>query len=80
MSLEARKIEFIQRFLRLNDEKIISSFEDLLLENMVEEHRKSLKPMSVEQYREEIATAMEDSKNDRGITAQELKAKYKKWS
>lgn len=80
MDLEARKIEFVQEFLRLQNEEIISELEKLLRKRKVELIEKNLKPMTMEQYDAEIDQAMEDSKNGRMIEVSDLKAKIGKWS
>lgn len=36
-------------------------------------------PMSMEQLNEEVDRALEDSKNDRVISAEDLKNEIKKW-
>ncbi len=79
MDLEARKISFVQEFLRLQNEEIISGLEKLLRKRKAELIEKNLKPMSMEQYNDEIDQAMEDSKNGRMIKAADLKAKVQKW-
>jgi len=79
MDLEARKISFVQEFLRLQNEEIISGLEKLLRERKVELIEKNLKPMSMDQYNVEMDQAMEDSKNGRMIKATDLKAKVQKW-
>lgn len=80
MDLEARKISFIQEFLKLQNEEIISVLENLLRKRKAELFEKNCKPMTMEQYNAEIDQAMEDSKNGRMIKATDLKAKIKKWS
>lgn len=40
---------------------------------------RELKPMSMEQYNAEIDQAMDDSKNDRVISTNDLKEEIKKW-
>lgn len=80
MDLEARKISFVQEFLRLQNEEIISGLEKLLRTQKAELIENNFKPMSMEQYNAEIDQAMEDSKNGRMIKASDLKAKIKKWS
>ncbi|XCF06073.1 hypothetical protein ABI125_15305 [Tamlana crocina] len=79
MNLEARKIEFVKEFLRLQNEEIVSGLEKLLRKRKAELLEKSLKPMSMEQYDAEMDQAMEDSKNGRMIKATDLKAKIQKW-
>jgi|TARA_R110001583_G_C5473648_1_gene393088 H2-forming N5,N10-methylenetetrahydromethanopterin dehydrogenase-like enzyme len=80
MDLEARKITFVQEFLRLQNEEIVSGLEKLLRKRKTELIEKSFKPMSMEQYNAEIDQAMEDSKNGRMIKATDLKAKIQKWN
>lgn len=80
MDLEARKISFVQEFLRLQNEEIISGLEKLLRKRKAELTEKNFKPMTMEQYDAEIDQAMEDSKNGRMIKATDLKAKIQKLS
>ncbi len=80
MDLEARKISFVQEFLRLQNEEIVSGLEKLLRKRKAELTEKNFKPMTMEQYNAEIDQAMEDSKNGRMIKATDLKAKIQKWS
>lgn len=78
MDLEARKISFVQEFLRLQNEEIISGLEKLLRKRKTELIEKSFEPMTMEQYDAEIDRAMEDSKNGKMIKATDLKAKIQK--
>ena len=80
MDLEARKITFVQEFLRLENEEIISVLENLLHKRKAELIEKNLRPMSMEQYNVEIDQAMDDSKNARMIKATDLKTKVQKWN
>ncbi|MCT4697520.1 MULTISPECIES: hypothetical protein [Flavobacteriaceae] len=80
MDLEARKITFVQEFLRLQNVEIVSGLEKLLRKRKAELIENNFKPMTMEQYDAEIDQAMEDSKNGRMIKATDLKAKIQKWS
>jgi hypothetical protein len=80
MDLETRKITFVQEFLRLQNEEIISGLEKLLRKKKMDLFEKKLTPMSVEQFNKEIDQAMDDSENGRIISAKELKKKMRKWS
>jgi hypothetical protein len=77
MNIEARKISFIQEFLKIQNEDIINSLEQILKKRKLESYGENLKPISVEQLNSEIDQAMGDSKNGRMTKASELKAKYK---
>ncbi len=78
MDLQARKISFVQEFLRLKNEDIISSLESMLKKRKFEIYEKELKPMSLDKLNKEIDQAIEDSDSDRVIKATDLKSKFKK--
>lgn len=80
MDLEARKISFVQEFLRLQNEEIVSGLEKLLRKRKAKLAEESFKPMTKEQYNAEIDQALEDSKNGRMTKATDLKAKIQKWN
>lgn len=80
MDLEARKISFVQEFLRLQNEEIVSGLEKLLRKRKAKLIEENFKPMTKEQYNAEIDQALEDSKNGRMIKATDLKAKIQKWN
>lgn len=80
MNLEARKISFVQEFLKLQSEEIIIGLEKLMYKRKAELIENSFKPISMEQFNAEIDQAMEDSKNGRMIKATDLKTKIQKWS
>jgi len=79
MDLETRKITFVQEFLRLQNEEIVSGLEDLLQKKKAEQYEQKLQPMSVEQFNNEIDEALLDSTENRIISATDLKNKAKKW-
>ena len=78
MDLHARKISFVQEFLRLKNEEIISGLETMLRKRKSEIYEKELNPMSLDQLNKEIDQALEDSENDRVIKATDLKSKFRK--
>jgi len=79
MNIEAKKLSFIQEFLRIDNENIINALESLLHRSKSEVFEESLKPKTVEQLNDEIDEAIEDEKNGRTITAEELKRKVQEW-
>ena len=79
MNLETRKLSFIQEFLRLQNEEIVSGLENFLRKRKIELLENDLKPMSLEQFNKEIDQALDDSKNERLIKASDLKDKIQKW-
>ena len=77
MDLEARKISFVQEFLRIQNESIISGLEKLLKKKKTEAFESKLKPMNKEKLYSEIDQAINDSENNRIIKASDLKSKYR---
>ena len=73
MELQTRKLEFIQEFLKLQSEEVISQFENLMKKRI----KDSFKPMSIEEFNKGIDKSEDDFKNGRYKTSSELLAKYK---
>lgn len=73
MNLEARKISFVQEFLKLQNEEIIDNLEKFLRKQKAELLEKTLKPMSVEQFHAEIDQSLNDAENGRVTEAKMLK-------
>lgn len=80
MNLEARKISFVQEFLRIDNERIIETLEKLLQKKKLESFEQNLKPMSLKQFNDEIDLSLDDEENDRLIEANDLKNEIQKWS
>lgn len=80
MDLESRKIEFVQEFLRLQNEEIISALEKLLRQRKVELIEQNQRPMTMEEYNAEMDQAESESKDGRMIDINELKSKIRKWN
>jgi hypothetical protein len=80
MDLQTRKLTFIQEFLRIQNEDIISGLEKMLKKRRAELYEKNLKPMSMEQFNADIDQSLKDSENDRVISARDLKEEIKKWN
>ncbi len=80
MNIEARKLSFIQEFLRLQNEEIVIVLEKLLHKRKAELFEEEMKPMSLEKFYADIDQSISDSENGRVISAIDLKAKIQKWS
>ncbi len=77
MNIETRKIEFVQAFLNLQSEELISQFEKLLKKSKQAE--KELKPFTIEELNERIAKSEEDFENGRFKTQEELEKISSNW-
>lgn len=77
MDLQTRKTAFIQVFLKLQNEEVISQFENLLKKKSVTEIDSDyFKPMSIEELNSRIDQSEEDFKNGKYKTTYELLEKY----
>ena len=78
MDIQSRKIEFVQAFLKLQSEELISQFENLLKKKSVikSDEQQQFKPMSLKEFNERIDKSESDFKNDRYKTTTELLEKF----
>lgn len=74
MDLQTRKIEFVQEFLKLQSEEVISQFENLL---KLKKNKEDFSPISIEEFNKGIDKSEDDFKNGRYKTSAELLEKYK---
>ncbi|MFK7750263.1 MAG: hypothetical protein AB8B65_17870 [Kordia sp.] len=80
MDLQSRKIKFVQEFLKVQSEEVISRLESVLKINQNYPDQEDFKPMSVEEFNARIDTSMEDFKNGKLTEASVLKSSIDKWS
>lgn len=80
MDLQTRKLELIQAFLKVKSEEVISKIEKILKTEKIKSDLDTIKPMSIEEFNSRIDLSIDDSKNERIIEQEELKAKIEKWS
>lgn len=74
MDIQTRKIQFVQAFLKLQSEKVISRFEELLKSESEE-----FQPMTIDEFNERIDKSLLDSKSDRVTEASDLLNEIKEW-
>ncbi len=79
MDLQTRKIKFVQEFLKIQREDVISRLEKILWKEGKSSEQEEFKPMTIEEFNERIDKSMEDSENGRLIEASKLKARIDKW-
>lgn len=80
MDLQSRKISFVQEFLSIESEEIISRLENFLKKEKKVNTNKEFSPITMEEFESRIDQSMEDSKNGRVIEANQLLEDVKKWS
>lgn len=80
MNLEARKIEFVQKFFKLQSEKAISKFENLLRKEKEHSLLEKVEPMTSVKLNTRIDKSLQDSKKGKLTEANDLLAEIDKWS
>lgn len=76
MSLEARKIEFVQEFLKLQSEEAVSRLEKILRKEKNASIERIFEPMTQEELNKRIDKSESDFRNNRFKSSSELLAKY----
>ncbi|HFA50218.1 MAG TPA: hypothetical protein ENJ95_14500 [Bacteroidetes bacterium] len=79
MTIELRKYHLIEAIMAINDEALIIKHEELLRKNRIAAYEASLKPMTVEAFREEIDLAEKDVEEGRLIDVEDLQKEMKNW-
>ena len=79
MDLETRKKEFVQEFLKIRNEEIVSRLENILRKENENSVQNTSEPMSMEEFNLRIDKSMDDSRNEKLVKATDLKARMKKW-
>lgn len=78
MDIQTRKIEFVQEFLNLQNENLLTRLEELLHSGK-SQRDKDFRPMSMAEFNERIDKAMNDSRNERLTESNDLIAEIEKW-
>ncbi|RAR46814.1 hypothetical protein [Flavobacterium lacus] len=76
MNLEARKIEFVQEFLKLQSEEAISRLEKILRNEKKMSENRLVEPMTQDELNNRIDQLESDFQNNRFKSSAELLAKY----
>ncbi len=77
MDIQSRKIDFIQEFLKIQNEELISRLEKILLSNKSDES--TLKPMSETEFNYRIDKSITDSNNNKTTSSDDLIVEIEKW-
>jgi hypothetical protein len=80
MDLQERKIHFVQEFLRLNNENIISKFEQILHTEKKKLYSKNFSPMSLTEFNHIIDNSEEDAAKGRVKEIHELDKDIDSWT
>ena len=76
MNIEARKIEFVKEFLKLQSEEAISRLENILRNEKKSSDEQRLDPMTLDELNNRIDKSESDFRNNRFKNSTDLLAKY----
>ncbi|AWV99201.1 hypothetical protein [Arcticibacterium luteifluviistationis] len=76
MNLEARKIEFVQEFLKLQSEEVVSRLEKALRKEKIASDERVFEPMTHAELNKRIDKSESDFRNNRFKSSSELLAKF----
>ena len=76
MNIEARKIEFVKEFLKVQSEDVISRLEEILRKGDNTFDERILEPMTEEELNKRIDQSESDFRNNRFKSSSELLSKY----
>lgn len=79
MDLQARKIEFIQEFLKVQSEDVVVRLEKLLKKETSRIEKKGINPFSIDEFHKRIDASMHDSLHNKLTENQDLLAEMHTW-
>lgn len=79
MDIVARKLNFVQEFLRISDEDLVDKLEKFLRTERKKRVDKEVKPMTMNEFNQMIEKSEDDVTNGRVTEARELLKKVEKW-
>ncbi len=80
MDLQSRKISFVQEFLSIESEEIISRLENFLKKEKKVNTSKEFSPMTMEEFESRIDQSEQDSINGKRTEMNDFLAEIKKWN
>lgn len=79
MTVETRKLNFIEEFIKITDEDLIKRMEEMLLDDKRKRYEQELKPMKMEEFHSIIEQSRHEIKNGLITTQQDLKKEIRSW-
>ncbi len=77
MDLQTRKINFVQEFLKLQNEELVVRLENLLKKES--KAKPDIAPISIEEFNDRINQSLDDSKNGRLTGTDDLLSEIEGW-
>ena len=79
MDLQTRKLQYIEEFIQITDERVITQLEKFMHEQQKKLPPQPIDPMSIEKFMLMIERANEDVRNGRVTPHESLKSEIETW-
>jgi len=79
MTVETRKLNLIEEFIKIEDEDIITQMEELVLDNKRRRYEQRLNPMRMEEFHSMIEQSRNEIENGLVTSQEDLKKEIKSW-
>lgn len=79
MDIQTRKLNFIQEFIKIQNEDVVSRFEKLLSKEKINPDNRDISPMTIEEFNKRIDLSLADSENDNITEINDLLDEISKW-
>jgi hypothetical protein len=79
MDIQTRKLNFIQEFLRLKNEKLIARLENILNSERGKSYEEHINPLSEDELNKIIDEAEKDSRDGKLTSAVEIRKEIDSW-
>ncbi len=79
MDIQARKIHFVQEFLRVSDEELVTKLENLLRKERKKKYDKEIHPMTVNELNEMVDQSEDDFRQGKATDAKNLLNEIDSW-
>ncbi len=79
MDLQVRKIQFVQEFLKINNEQLVDVLEKVLKSEKKKIKERYFEAITIAELNQMIDQAEDDIANNRMISLDELKTKIESW-
>lgn len=79
MDLKTRKLHFIEEFIQITDERVITQLEKFMREQQKKLHSQPIEPMSIDEFMLMIERANDDVRNERITPHENLKSEIETW-
>ena len=79
MDIQTRKINFIQEFLKIQNEEVVKRFEKIMKQEIDSISERLISPLSIEDFNKRIDLSLSDSANDKVTEINDLLEEISKW-